>query len=98
VDSDFAPWKKVYSTALAYGKAGYVRGENTSAASPESVMASVFANALAPGAPASGYPLGVTAQTWQGYRGLMWLNYAGLTSGQSGVATLANYSTLIHQR
>jgi hypothetical protein len=96
VDSDFAAWKKIYATALRYGKATYVRGENTSATSPPSVMDYIFDNALAT-VPASGYPLGVTATTWYGYRGLMWLNYAGLTSGQAAVVQLPYYQTSIQR-
>jgi hypothetical protein len=91
VDSDFAAWKKLYSTALRYGKANYVRGENTSNASGGAVMDMVFANALATGEPSSGYPQDVDAGTWQGYKGLMWLDYASLDAGAPGVATMSDY-------
>lgn len=92
VDSDQSAWKSVYAKAVTFGKANYVRGENTSATSPETTMASVFANAMALRAPTSGYPVGTTAADWQGYKGLMWLNYEGLT-GLLGAqaASMADY-------
>ena len=93
VDSDQAPWKKIYAEAWKNSKHTRLWGENTGGEA-NAAMNGVFHNALTQGrTPTTGDPIySVTPPAaYTGYTGMMWLDYNGLTAGTGG-ATLANLS------
>lgn len=89
-DSSKSAWKSIYEKSLARGKHHRLIGENTENETPTS-MASIFDSALGrgtyPGTP------GIPDLTY--YRGTVWLDYATLTGGGAGLATLADYAANI---
>ena len=93
VDSDQAPWKKLYAEAAVRGKHHLLWGENGGGEN-NAGMDFVF-DTVIPAGPLDGLIYaGPNPGEYQGYRGFVWLNYDSLVAG-GGDATLSRYATRI---